>query len=71
METYGGREKEHLYVVPAYVNLDTVNGYPARTVPPHAHGTTKIRRLSNGVHPSTEGYYQMGDSIYCWIKGQM
>ena len=70
-ERYDGRENDHIYIVPAYVNLDTINGYPSRNVASHAHSPVKIRRLSNGVHPSTKGYYQMGDSIYCWIKSQL
>ena len=70
-ERYGSRESAHIFIVPAYVNLDTMAGYPFVTVPAHAGATTKIRRLSNGVHPARPGYYQMGDSIYCWIKSQL
>lgn len=70
-QTYGNRQNERLHIIPAYVNLDTLNGYPARTVPASANSATKIPRLCNGVHPSRDGYSQMGDSIYCWIKGQL
>ncbi len=69
LATYGGRENEHLFLIPANVNLDTVHNYPARSAPVNAHSDTKVTRLANGVHPARSGYYQMGDSIYCWIKG--
>jgi len=68
MEKYGGLEQQHVYVIPAYVNLDTMRGYPTRTAPPFPHADSKVIRLSNGVHPAKSGYYQMGDSIYCWMK---
>ena len=70
-ERYANRQKERIHIIPAYVNLDTINGYPARSMPAHANSATKILRLCNGVHPSRGGYCQMGDSIYCWIKGQI
>ena len=65
---YGGLEERHIYIIPAYVNLDTMRGYPTRTAPPFPHAGSKVVRLSNGVHPAKSGYYQMGDSIYCWMK---
>ncbi len=71
MAKYGGREAEHIYFVPAYLNLDTMNGYPTRAAPAFAHATAKVARLSNGVHPAKGGYYQMGDSIYAWIRGKL
>lgn len=71
METYLGREDESLFMVPAFVNLDTIWGFPAQRVPPNPHSTDKVRRMSNGVHPTTPGYYQLGDSIYCWIKSRL
>lgn len=70
-ETYGGREAEGLFLIPAHVNLDTVRGFPRSTVPPNAHASETISRMSNGVHPATAGYYQIGDSIYCWVKSRL
>ena len=71
VQQYGGREAEHIHIIPAYVNVDTVHGYPARTTPAFPHASIKLRRLSNGVHPDRSGYYQMGDAIYAWIKSQL
>ncbi len=70
-ETYAGREDEGLFLVPAHANLDTVWGFPRSSVPPNAHADTEISRMTNGVHPATAGYHQVGDSIYCWIKSRL
>ncbi len=65
---YAGREQEGIELIPAYVNLDTVNNYPKITAPANARTAVEVTRLSNGVHPSREGYHQMADSLYCWLK---
>ncbi|MGD9496301.1 MAG: SGNH/GDSL hydrolase family protein [Armatimonadota bacterium] len=70
-ETYGGREAEGLFLVPAFVNLDTVHGFPRVTAPANAHSDVEISRMSNGVHPAAAGYDQIGDAIYCWIKSRL
>jgi len=69
MAKYGNREKENIYLIPAYVNIDAVHNYPTQSVPINTRNTEKILRLCNGVHPSAEGYRQMADSLYYWVKG--
>ncbi len=69
--TYGNREAEGIFVVPVHHNLDTVRGFGSGEVPANAHATETIARMNNGVHPSTPGYWQIGDSIYCWIKSRL
>jgi lysophospholipase L1-like esterase len=54
---YGGRESRNLYIVPAYVNLDTRDNFPKEK-----------NHLCNGVHPAEQGYNQIGEAVYCWIK---
>jgi len=71
MEHYGNREEENMWLVPANVNLDCVHNYPQRTAPWNSRTSQKGARLSNGVHPSAEGYRQIGDSIYCWLKARL
>lgn len=71
MATYGGREAERLYLVPAEVNLDCVHNYPQLAAPWNARTAEKGVRLNNGVHPSAEGYRQIGDSVYCWMKARL
>jgi len=71
MEEYGGAEEQDLFLIPAHVNLDTRHGFPSSATPPNVHATEELARLANGVHPATAGYYQIGDSIYCWLKGRL
>ncbi len=66
---YGGREKENIHLIPAYVNLDTVHNYPKWPTAVNARNPEKITRLGNGWHPSDEGYGQIADSLYFWVKG--
>ena len=68
METFGDREDENLFLIPAWLNLDPVHGFPAGESPAHAHSETVVTRQNNGVHPSAEGYHQMGDAIYAWLR---
>jgi len=71
MAHYGGREKENIWLVPANINLDCAHNFPRRTVPWNARTSLRGMRLVNGVHPAPEGYRQIGDSIYCWLKAQL
>lgn len=68
LERFGGREDENIFIVPAPGNLDCVNNYPARVQPANARNQEMVPRQSNGVHPAPEGYHQIADSIYCWLK---
>jgi len=49
MAKYGRREKENIYLIPAYVNMSP--------------------RFCYNVHPSADGYRQMANSLYYWVKG--
>ena len=71
VEKYGNREAEFLYLIPANVNLDCVNNCITRKAPWNAATKAEGIRLNNGVHPATEGYRQIGDTIYCWLKAQV
>lgn len=68
LEIYGGREQQHVYLIPVYSNIDTVHGYPRHTVRRNAQTAEMVSRTYNGTHPSPEGYRQIGDSIFCWFK---
>lgn len=68
MERFGGREGEKLFIVPTHLNLDCVNNYPLLEAPANARASQKIIRANNGVHPSAEGYRQIADSLYSWLK---
>ena len=68
LEKYANREKENIFVVPAEVNLDCENGFPSVQSVRNAQVEDKCVRLSNGVHPASAGYRQIGDSMYAWLK---
>jgi lysophospholipase L1-like esterase len=68
LETFGGREGGGVFLVPAWLNLDPVHGFPSVTERAHSHAATEVTRQSNGVHPSAEGYRQIGDAVYAWLR---
>ncbi len=68
---YGSREREHIYLLPVYLNLDTAGNYPTSTTARSMHSAEVVTRVSNGTHPAEAGYRQMGDVIFCWIKSQL
>jgi lysophospholipase L1-like esterase len=68
---YGSREREHIYLMPIYLNLDTENGYPTATSPVNSHSEQTVIRVSNGTHPNEAGYRQIGDVIFCWLKSML
>lgn len=70
-ETYGGREKDNIFLIPANANLDCLHNYPAATSAWNSKTKEEGRRLTNGVHPAPEGYRQIGDTLFCWIKAQL
>ncbi len=55
LKHFGGREKEHIFVVPTSLDLDPVTGYPE----------------NNGVHPNASGYQRIVASIYAWLKWRL
>ncbi|MFA6103603.1 MAG: SGNH/GDSL hydrolase family protein [Victivallaceae bacterium] len=66
-----GKENENLFIIPVYVNLDCANNYPQNEEPVNARNTKKTKRDFNGVHPAVEGYYQIADSFYFWLKNEL
>ena len=65
---YGNREDENTYLVPLYLTLDGVHSFPKRNSVWHARTAEEGSRIFDGVHPSPEGYRQMADTIYSWVK---
>ena len=62
LERYGNGKDKNIIFVPAFFNIDPVNGFPKDSA---------TGRMNNGVHPAQSGYYQIGDSIYCWLNAQL
>lgn len=67
---YGGQTANRVYVVPTHVNLDTVNNMSrAAAAPVNSRSTVQVARQNNGVHPATEGYLQIADTVWSFLKG--
>ena len=58
----------NVQLVPVYLNLDCENNFPIAQEVINAGNKRRIARLNNGVHPSADGYRQIGDTFYCWMK---
>jgi len=70
-ERYGGRDGDGITLIPAFLNLDCRHNFPQAEAPRNAHTPLTGVRLINGVHPAPEGYRQIGDAVYCWLKAQL
>lgn len=70
LERFGSAKVASVELVPTHLNLDSARNYPAESVVPNAHATEKISRQNNGVHPSAAGYFQIGDSLFAWLKAK-
>ena len=66
---YTGQEASRIYLVPSNTALDVVNGYPLLTAAPvNSRSSITVQRQSNGVHPDTSGYQQIGDALWAFLK---
>jgi len=68
IKKYSSKEKDNIFLIPAYINIDCVNNYSKREESLNARNKKKIWRDCNGVHPAKPGYEQIADSMYCWLK---
>ncbi|MCM2318051.1 MAG: SGNH/GDSL hydrolase family protein [Pseudomonas sp.] len=67
---YVGQEASRIYIVPSNVALDTVHGYPTDAAAPvnsRTPGVT-VSRQNNAVHPAENGYQQIGDAVWAFLK---
>ena len=68
MQKFAKANPYNVQIVPVYLNLDCENNFPIAQEFINAGNKRKIARLNNGVHPSADGYRQIGDTFYCWMK---
>ena len=69
-DEYGQREEKNLFIVPTYLNIDSVHNFPVYgNAPWNRHSKTEGIRQRDSVHPDESGYRQIGDTLYCWFKG--
>ena len=65
------KKDKKLFLIPMQVNLDRDHNFPTMEEAINHGNSKKIIRQSNGVHPAHTGYYQMGDTLYAWLKYQL
>lgn len=66
---YANQEASRIYIVSSNLNLDTENNMARTDVAPiNSRSSVTKARQSNGVHPGVEGYRQIGDSVWSFMK---
>lgn len=66
---YAAQEANRVYVIPSNVNLDVVNNmHRAGSTLVNSRSTVYVTRQSNAVHPAAEGYRQLGDAVWAFLK---
>jgi lysophospholipase L1-like esterase len=66
---YAGQEANRIYLIPSNTALDTVNNMSvAASAPVNSRSLVSSTRQSNGVHPATQGYQQIADAVWAFLK---
>jgi lysophospholipase L1-like esterase len=55
-------------LISLHINLDTARNMPVELIEGNACNMRTEIRQNNGVHPAPEGYRQMADVLYAWLK---
>ncbi len=71
LSRFGGDAVPGISLIPVNLNLDCVNNYPFYTAPVNQGNPVEIRRQYDSVHPAPEGYHQIGDTIFAWLKSRL
>lgn len=71
LKRFDAREGENIHIIPAALNFDSENGYPVEQQSVHARSDAKVTRQINAVHPAVQGYRQVADAIFAWIKNSL
>ncbi len=58
-------------IVPTHLSLDCARHYPQADEPASAGSSVKVRRYTNALHPTPDGYRQIGDVIANWILAEI
>ncbi|MEF3304407.1 SGNH/GDSL hydrolase family protein [Paenibacillus sp. GYB003] len=61
-------DRAGIELIPLHVNLDTARNMPVELIEGNARNVRTEIRQNNGVHPAPEGYRQMADVLYAWLK---
>ncbi|GAA3409283.1 SGNH/GDSL hydrolase family protein [Paenibacillus hodogayensis] len=66
LHRFSGRDG--IDIIPLHVNIDTARNMPSELTAGNARNGRMELSQSNGVHPAPEGYRQMADVLYAWLK---
>ncbi|TNJ58759.1 hypothetical protein FE784_37800 [Paenibacillus hemerocallicola] len=61
-------DRPGIELIPLHVNLDTARNMQTEVTAANARNARPEQCQSNGVHPAVEGYRQMADVVYAWLK---
>ncbi|RAV19159.1 hypothetical protein DQG23_21710 [Paenibacillus contaminans] len=65
---FGNRHAESIELIPLHVNLDTVHNMPGVWEEANSRNSKQVWRQNDDVHPTVEGYRQIADTIYYWLR---
>jgi lysophospholipase L1-like esterase len=66
---YSGQEASRVFLLSTNTALDTINNMErAASAPVNSRSSVNVQRQSNGVHPATSGYQQLGDAVWAFLK---
>jgi lysophospholipase L1-like esterase len=68
VEHYRDNESDKIFLMPWNAVLDPDRSFPTSSWTSDYFPSDPITRQSNGVHPATAGYYQMGDAAWAAIN---
>lgn len=67
LEKFGGGQGA-ISLIPVFTGLDCENNYPEQSGRLNLHNPKETMRQCNALHPAREGYEQIGDIFYSWLK---
>lgn len=67
-ERYEDREKEGIYLVPLYTNIDPFMSFKFEEPVITADNPSGAMMVTDTTHPRIKGYEQMAEVIYCYLK---
>lgn len=61
---------EGITIIPLHQAIDPVDSYVTIETKAHARSSRNVIRFNNGLHPTREGGFQLGDAIASWLITQ-
>ncbi len=68
MQKHFAAKHPDIIMIPTVFGVDSEYNFPVRKEPANQRSKTIVARQNNGVHPNHDGYRQVGDVYYAWLK---